>query len=360
MTLLTPPGFLQGGTYSALLDRIYNATIKTVRQFDQAHASRRGFFPSRTPTFSVVSGMTVAVSPCAGVINNGFSSNGGEYLFANPSNFQVVLSASSPTLNRNDIVGIQVKDNFYDSSGLNEVAPAVLQGVNSAGAPSDPSIPAGFIPVMRAVVSAGATSPVLQSLITQAVHDGGLLPVASDAVRTSLGTPYAGYPILRTDQFGMVQMWTGSAWVTAPNAPYGHVRQTVQQVLTSGVWTALTFTTEDLDNFGGHVTSGNTSRYTVQRDGVYMLNGAYACGVQTAGGRACRWALNGAAIAGSSAVAATASDFYAGVIAARPILVRLVVGDYIELQAHQNSASSLGTIVTGENQSSMSVLWVAP
>lgn len=360
MTLLTPPGFLQGGTYSALLDRMYNGTIKTVRSFSLTHGSRRGFFPSRVPTFSVVSGMTVAVSPCAGLIDNTFTSNGGDYLFANPSNFQVVLAASSPTLNRYDIIGIQVKDNFYDSSGLNEVAPAVLQGTNSAGTPTDPAIPAGFIPVARAVVNAGVTSPTLQSLVTQAVMDGGLLPIASDVERTSLGTPYAGYPILRTDQFGMVQMWTGSTWVTAPNAPYAHVRQTVQQLITTGTWTSLTFTTEDLDNFGGHVTVGNTSRYTCQRAGVYLLMGAYACGVQTTGGRACRWALNGAAIVASSSVVADASDFYAGVVQAHTFPIRLAVGDFVELQAHQNSGSTLGTIVTGENASSMSVVWVAP
>jgi hypothetical protein len=362
MTLVSPPGYLQAGTYSALLDRMYDGTISTVRAFALAHGARQGFYPSRVPAFSVVGGMTVAVGPCAGVIANTFIADGGDYKFANPSNFQVVLAGSSPTLNRYDIIGVQVKDNFYDASGLNQVAPAVIQGTNSAGTPVDPSLPASFIPVCRAVVSAGATSPTLQSMIVRTTHDGGLLPIASDTERTALGTPYAGFPILRTDQYGMTQMWTGSAWVTPPNAPYFHTRQTVQQVLLSGTWTALIFdlTGEDLDNFGGHVSGGTASRYTVQRDGVYLLNGAYACGVNAVGGRACRWAVNGTAVNGSAAVSPTASGFYAGVIVARPIEVRLVAGDYVELQAHQNSGSSLGTIVTGENQSSMTALWVAP
>lgn len=360
MTLLSPPGHLQAGVYSALLDRMYINTVPTVRDFGLTHGARQGFYPSRVPVFSVVSGMTVAVGPCAGSIANTFIADGGDYRFANPSNFQVVLTGSSPTLNRNDIIGIQVKDNFYDASGLNEVAPSVIQGTNSAGTPADPALPASFIPVCRAVVSAGATSPTLQSLVTRSTLEGGLLPVASDTERTALGTPYSGYPIIRTDQYGTVQMWNGSAWVSAPNPPYAHLRQTVGQTLSSGVFTDIVFdgTGEDLDNFNGHVTGVNAARYTCQRNGVYLFSGGGGFAANVTGSRTSRWAMNGAVVPGSQAEGVFGST--SSIVGSKTIMRRMVVGDYMTLQGYQSSGANLATNVTGENQWSMSVMWMAP
>lgn len=355
MTLLSPPGYLQAGTYSALLDRAYLATVPTVRDFALAWGGKKGFYPSRVPAFSVVSGMTVVVGPCAGVIANTFLTNGGDYKFANPDNFQVVLAGSSPTLNRNDIIGIQVKDNFYDSSGLNQVAPAVIQGANSAGAPSDPALPASFIPVCRAVVSAGATSPTLQSMVVRTTHDGGLLPIASDTERSALGTPYSGFPILRTDQHGLIQMWNGSSWVATPNVPYAHLRATAAQSLPNATFTSLTFQSEDLDNFAGHST---TSRYTIQRDGIYWHAGGASYVANSAGGRQLRWALNGSPMSGSYGPGFNPAD--TSVVIARTMMQRYVVGDFIELQAYQSSGGSLNTNATGEFQASATFVWVAP
>lgn len=356
MTLLSPPGYLQAGTYSALLDRMYDGTISTVRSFGLEIGSRRGFLPSRQPTFSVVSGMDVVFSSCAGVIANTFTTAGGDYKFANPDNIQVTLAGSSPTLNRHDIIGIQVKDNFYDSSGQNEVIPVVLQGTESAGTPSDPAWPPSFIPVCRAVVSAGATSPTLQSMITRTSHDGGLLPIDSDSERAGIGTPYVGMPIIRTDRWGEIQMWTGGAWVTTPHPSYLHMRQTSVQSIPTNSWTSLFFQAEDLDNFAMH--SGTSSIATCQRDGVYLLNGGYAGAVNATGSRGVRWALNGGAILGSG-IGARAFDFVGGNIAARPMLVRLVEGDQVQLQVYQNTGGNLATLVTAENQCTMSLLWVA-
>lgn len=356
MTLLSPPGYLQAGTYSALLDRMYDATISTIRNFGAAHSARRGFFPSRVPTFAVVSGFDVAVGPCAGVITNNFTTDGGEYKFANPDNFQVTLAGSSPTLNRQDIIGIQVKDNFYDSSGLNLVQPAVIQGTNSAGTPVDPVIPAAFIPVCRAVVSAGATSPTLQSMIGRTAHDGGVLPITSDTERAGLGTPYVGMPILRTDRQGEIQMWTGGAWITTPNPAYVHLRQSSAQNIAHNTWTSLTWQTEDLDNFAMH--AGASAIVTCQRAGVYLLTGAFSAGVNATGQRGARWMLNGAVVPGS-ATGMGAFSFLGGNLGARTILVRLNVGDTVELQGWQNSGATLATLATGENMSSLSATWLA-
>lgn len=360
MAVLSPPGYLQAGVYSALLDRVYLNTAPTLRSFPSATISAKpGFWPAKLPTYAVVSGMDVAIGPCAGLVANGFVSGGGEYAVANPTATQVTLAGSSPTLNRNDIIGFYVRDNFYDASGFNQVTVAVVQGTNSAGAPTDPALPPSFLPVARAVVSAGVTSPVLQGMISRTVPEGGLLQIGTDSERTSLGTPYYGYPILRTDQYGLLQVWNGTNWWSAPNPPYVNLRQTVSQSIPSGTYTALVFDSagEDLDNFAGHT---NTSRYTFQRAGVYWLGGCYSANVNASGFRQCRWALNGALIPGSSSTPIPGNGTTTGTSTARSIAIRVSVGDYIELQGWQNTGAALGTFVGGELQSSLSAFWIAP
>lgn len=212
MTVVTPPAFLQGGTYTALLDRMHLNTITTPRDFSQTNRGRGGFLPTRTPTYSNPAGMQVSISACAGVVPNTFAADAGEYRFANPSSTSVTLAASSPTQNRIDLVGFQIKDNFYDSSGLNQVAPAIIQGTNSAGAPSAPAVPSGFLPVVEALVNANAVVPTsLTSRITRTTLEGAELLIANATERTALGTPQQGFRIFRLDR-NWSEVWDGSAW----------------------------------------------------------------------------------------------------------------------------------------------------
>jgi hypothetical protein len=212
MTLLTPPGFLQAGTYSALLDRMYMNTAPTVRDFAFLHRGRQGFLASRYPTYSNPANMDISVSACAGVVANTFVTDGGEYRFVNPTSLTVTLAASSPTLNRIDIVGFRVFDNFYDASGQNQIVPAVLQGTGSAGAPSAPSIPNSFIPVVQALVNANAVTPTsLTDLRQYTAMEQSTLPTPSAAARAAIGTPYEGFLIDRTDR-DWYERWDGTAW----------------------------------------------------------------------------------------------------------------------------------------------------
>lgn len=210
MTVLTPPGYLQGGTYTAKLDRIYIATLGSVPDLSASFSARQGFFNGRVPTYANPSGMNVTISACAALIKNTFASASGDYLMANDATVQVTPAASSPTQNRHDIIGFQVKDNLFDSSGLNTAVPAVIQGANSAGTPSDPSLPASFIPVVRAVVNAGVTSPTLQSLIRKTTSDGGLMRVANLTERAEI-TPHDGLAIYREDR-DWVELHDDTAW----------------------------------------------------------------------------------------------------------------------------------------------------
>lgn len=199
VTLQSPPAFVQGGTYSALADRLHINTIRSHKDPASTFRAMQGFFADRYPTYSNPSGMNWAVGPCAGVVTNTFVTDGGDYAFANPTNVTGSFAASSPTLNRHDILGFRVRDNFYDSSGFNDIIPAVVQGTDSAGTPVDPALPAAFIPVLRAVIPAASTSPTLQDLRGRTVSSAAILPVDSATARAALGTAHAGFAIWRTD-----------------------------------------------------------------------------------------------------------------------------------------------------------------
>lgn len=212
MTLLTPPGFLQAGSYSALLDRMNANTSPVLRDFGFLHRARQGFFASRYPTYTNPANMDISVSACSGIVANTFVTDGGEYRFVNPTSLTVTLAASSPTLNRIDIVGFRVFDNFYDASGQNQIVAAVVQGAGSAGAPSAPALPNSFIPIVQALVNANATTPTsLTDLRQYTATEQSRLLIPSATARTAIGTPYEGLVIDRTDR-DWAERWDGTAW----------------------------------------------------------------------------------------------------------------------------------------------------
>lgn len=195
MTLQSPPAFLQAGSYSALSDRLHLITATALRDSPAGHRARQGFYADRSPLYANPSAMNWTIGFCAGVIANTFTADGGDYGFVNPNNINGSFAAASPTQNRYDILGFQVKDNFYDSSGLNQVIPAVIQGANSAGTPVDPALPASFIPIVRAVINAAATTPVLQSLIVKTVPSMAILPITNNTERAALPIMPVGFTI---------------------------------------------------------------------------------------------------------------------------------------------------------------------
>jgi len=144
------------------------------------------------------------------------------------------------------------------------------------------------------------------------------------------------------------------------NKPFAQVRQTVAQNITNATFTALTFTTEDVDDdpagTTGHSTSSNTSRFTAVYPGWYLVAGGVVWTGNATSRRASRWAVNGTAINGSQILAA-ASIAQNISHAARTMAVYLDVADYVELQAWQDSGGTLATIVAAAEQSHMTVSW---
>lgn len=218
MVAQSPPGYTQGGSFSAKLDRLYLNTAPSWADMNAVNVTaRQGWYSSHVPPFIVSSGMNVVIGPCMGICQNTFTAASGDYKVVNDANITLTPAASSPTLNRKDILGFQVRDNFLDSSGLNSLVPTILQGANSAGVAADPTIPASFIPVVRAVVGAGVTSPTLESMARRTTSDGGVLPVDSLAERAIIVSAWPGARIYRTDKL-WDETYDGSAWRTENGA----------------------------------------------------------------------------------------------------------------------------------------------
>lgn len=144
------------------------------------------------------------------------------------------------------------------------------------------------------------------------------------------------------------------------NKPVAELRQTVLQSLPSGAWTSITFTTEDIDTdvsgTGGHSNSVNTSRYTAVYPGWYLCSGGVGYVATATAQRGTRWTVNGTAVNGSATFVPTTAAFDV-LIASRTKRIFLNVGDYVEMQAWQDTGGLLNTNVSAENQSHMSIGW---
>lgn len=143
--------------------------------------------------------------------------------------------------------------------------------------------------------------------------------------------------------------------------PMFHAVQTVAQTIGNGAFTALTFTTEVVDNYGGHSTSTNNDRYTIQVDGWYQLTGGtgWVASASTTTQRGSSWYKNGNQLDGSQVLFTAGANTTLQQVA-RTMFVSCVAGDYIELRAYQNTGGNLNTDVAFNGvYSSMSILWVA-
>jgi hypothetical protein len=170
-------------------------------------------------------------------------------------------------------------------------------------------------------------------------------------------TPYTA----ATGNFLTAGLWNaqvrdGVGYLMSP--PVFRAHQEVAQSLGDNLWVTLNLETEEIDNYGGHSTTTNTSRYTCQVAGTYMVSGIAAFVASATGPRGARLLKNNVAYngtfvkmngfgTGSNALSTTA-------------LIPLAVGDYVELQGFQNSGGALNSSATsGDVASSLSCLWVS-
>lgn len=108
--------------------------------------------------------------------------------------------------------------------------------------------------------------------------------------------------------------------------------------------TVVTFNSEIEDTDGIHSTSVNTGRLTCTRNGTYEIAGGFEFAPNTAGVRVAYIRLNGATIlASAQGIPDPANVFNASINLATHY--PLVVGDYVELLAYQNSGGALNIAI---------------
>ena len=160
------------------------------------------------------------------------------------------------------------------------------------------------------------------------------------------------------------QAGVGDVFKFLLDPPRVALRQGTQQSIGTAAYTALTFATEDYDNESPtsmHSLTSNQTRITAQTAGTYLLSGKASFGASATGRRGLRWLLNGSTPLGGSEVIGPSSPTGTTSVAARTMYVSLGVGDYVELQAYQDSGASLLTAVSGtETQCTAEARWMGP
>lgn len=147
------------------------------------------------------------------------------------------------------------------------------------------------------------------------------------------------------------------------NRPRAELRQTVaQSIAVSGTFQAVTFDAEDVDaNIGGlsqHDNVTNNSRFTAQYAGSYLCLGGTSYAANITNRRGNRWAVNGAATNATEVILPTTGT---GTCQppSRGKLIFLNVGDYVELQAWQDSGGALNTSVAAASQQChATIIWM--
>lgn len=128
----------------------------------------------------------------------------------------ILSTPAHATNQRNDLIVAQQNDAFY---GDGDSVMTVRHVVGTpAGSPADPAVSGSpdYVILARVRVPANATSIVSGNIdnlrpIAISTGIGGVLPVANQAERDAITSPYTGLTVWRTDAF-FTETYTGSGW----------------------------------------------------------------------------------------------------------------------------------------------------
>lgn len=142
------------------------------------------------------------------------------------------------------------------------------------------------------------------------------------------------------------------------NPPQFSIYQNNAQTFTTSVFAAVTFDSSLVDSYSGHSTSVNTSRYTAQVAGTYLIAGATGWVSSATGGRGGSFYKNGGVPTGATSIVGASGGGSVTVAPLTATLVQLAVGDYVELWGFQSSGGNLATNGGGQFCSYMYGWWV--
>lgn len=164
-----------------------------------------------------------------------------------------------------------------------------------------------------------------------------------------------GTPI--TSALWMSNVYNGLSYLGNPPAAT-LVQISAATTLTNASRTPISFDSSTFDNYGGHSNVTNTSRYTIQITGKYLIAGTVAFNTNATGERGAQIMKNGAVVQGPYSLVPTASG-HAPSVATAGFILPCSAGDYLELAGYQNSGGSLATSISIDQSSSLTVIWVS-
>jgi hypothetical protein len=147
MTLVSPPSWLQAGSYPAESDRLTQ----------QALYATTGIIGSASLAITQNSPAGMSVRAAAGwaAVVGTTQANMGVYTFYNDGTTTLTVTTADPTNPRIDLVCATVRDAYY-SGAFNDVIFQVVAGT-PAGSPVAPTLPANSISLATIAVGAGVT-----------------------------------------------------------------------------------------------------------------------------------------------------------------------------------------------------------
>jgi hypothetical protein len=209
MALVSPPSWLQAGSYPAESDR----------QIQQALYATTGIIGSSSLAITANSpaGMTVLAATGWAAVVGTTQANMGTYVFYNDATTTLTVTTADPTNPRIDRVVATVRDAYY-TGAFNDVIFQVLAGT-PAGSPSAPAIPANSISLATIAVGAAVTQ-INAGNITDTREDVTTnlpAPSLNFGVNTQTGTTYT---TVLADNGKLVTQSNASAIVTTipPNS----------------------------------------------------------------------------------------------------------------------------------------------
>lgn len=181
MALVSPPSWLQAGSYPAESDR----------QIQQALYATTGIIglSSLAVTQNSPAGMSVRVAAGWAAIVGTTQANMGTYVSYNDATTTLTVTTADPTNPRIDRVVVTVRDAYY-TGAFNDVIFQVLAGT-PAGSPTAPAVPANSISLATIAVGAAVTQINTANITDTRTEVTTNLPVG-DITGVTAGTGLSG------------------------------------------------------------------------------------------------------------------------------------------------------------------------
>lgn len=207
MTLVSPPSWLQAGSYPAESDRLTT----------QALYATTGIIGSSSlaVTQNSPAGMSVRVAAGWAAIIGTIQANMGAYVAYNDAQTTLTVTTADPTNPRIDRVVVTVRDAYY-SGAFNDVIFQVLAGT-PAGSPVAPAVPDNSISLATIAVGAAVTSITTANITDTRVAVTSNLNISSLPSQTGNAGKYlttdgstASWATITTDPTSTVFMLMGA------------------------------------------------------------------------------------------------------------------------------------------------------